>query len=138
MILENKLYINPYVKNMNRKIKFRVWNNKTSEWVHGPGKEVHLFGETILLGGFMRDVPLMDLNECVPLQFTGLKDSNDVDIYEGDILEELIQNETATNIGICKQVLDGWHIFSNGNRWHWHGWKQKVIGNIFENPELLL
>jgi uncharacterized phage protein (TIGR01671 family) len=121
---------------MNRQIKFRIWNSKTSEWVHGPGKEVNLFGEMILLGGFMKNIPLTDWDDCVILQFTGLKDSTGVEIYEGDILEELHQNESVKGIGICKQVLGGWSIFSADGS-HWHGWKQKIIGNIYENKELI-
>jgi uncharacterized phage protein (TIGR01671 family) len=71
-------------------------------------------------------------------QFTGLSDFRGREIYEGDILEELNQNETTKSLGICKQILGGWKIFSYPESTIcWHGWKQKIIGNIFENPELL-
>jgi uncharacterized phage protein (TIGR01671 family) len=71
---------------MNRPIKFRVYNTKQNKWIHGPDNEVNLFGETILLGGFMQNVPTAELNDCVALQYTGLTDINGKEIYEGDIV----------------------------------------------------
>lgn len=69
-----------------RQIKFRVWNEKTKRWIHGPGKECNLFGEMILFGGFMR-VPIGELNDCIALQYTGVNDKNGVEIYEGDLIK---------------------------------------------------
>jgi hypothetical protein len=68
-------------------IKFRVWNNKTKSWVHGPGEEVNLFGEMILLGGFMNGISVEDLNECLAFQYSGCKDKNDREIYEGESIK---------------------------------------------------
>jgi uncharacterized phage protein (TIGR01671 family) len=69
-----------------RTIKFRVWNKRTNKWVHGPGQEPNLFGETILLGGFMYGVGVLELNDCIACQYTGVNDKNGKEIYENDLL----------------------------------------------------
>ena len=76
-------------------------------------------------------------------QFTGLTDSTGKKIFEGDIVEK----ESKTfEIKYCRhsfsQVL-AYHPISKNNDHinHYYGeWSEeevKVIGNIFENPELL-
>jgi len=121
---------------MNRPIKFRVYNTKQNKWIHGPDNEVNLFGETILLGGFMQSVTTAELNDCVALQYTGLNDKNGKEIYEGDIIH-LKFSELNANLVVkwdkymgLKYYNGGWtslvHVDTHG----------EVIGNIFENPEL--
>lgn len=148
-----------------RKIKFRAYNQKTKKWVHRPGDEVNLFGETILLGGFM-PVSIEDLNDCVALQFTGLNDKASKEIYEGDILQ--IQNETGSmnrfviKYGVARRtqqasvtfdyyeidipcfyfenVLYKDKVFPIVKNWAGkHDLEMlEIIGNIVDNPELLV
>jgi uncharacterized phage protein (TIGR01671 family) len=113
---------------MNRPLKFRVWNKKSNEWCGTIG-----LNKTI-----SHNELEYDTDDLVFVQYTGLKDSKGKEIYEGDILLEYIANETQTKLGICKEILGGWKIFAYpDSSICWHGWKQEVIGNIFENPELL-
>ena len=110
-----------------RELKFRAWTilEKRGSFIYFDLDEMREFNFDIF-----DEKPIFQ-------QYTGLKDCNGKEIYEGDILEELRVNETQKALGVCKQVLGGWRIFSLDSSSYWHGWKQTIIGNIFETPELL-
>ncbi len=128
-----------------RKFRFRVWNQKTKKWVHGPSNEVNLFGETILFGEFMR-VPIEDLNDCVAQQYTGLLDKNNKEIYEGDILRspEFVGDNGEAPFSVsdviyingCFKLRNGYALsdyITTNNILE----EDEIIGNIFDNPDYL-
>ena len=80
----------------------------------------------------------------IPMQFTGLKDKNGKEIYEGDIINGLVVTYLGdSNAGLGMNA--GWYL----QRDDFESWVElecrcnenennyEIIGNIYENPELL-
>lgn len=119
---------------MNRIIKFRVWHKGKNEWYHGPGHEPNILGECVLLGGFC-NVPLEELNDLVVLQFTGEKDRKGQEIYEGDIVEFRTVNHER--LATDEVVFEAGAFRLNGIGYHLDEVSLRILGNRFENPELV-
>ena len=123
---------------MNRPLKFKVWNKKSNEWCGTIG-----LNETISHNSII-NLP----DDLVFVQYTGLTDSKDKEICEGDILIHKTSSIFAT--GVIGQVLyetdQGAYIFQykrNGPNQNYINlncdvaFESVIVGNIFENPELL-
>jgi hypothetical protein len=117
-----------------REIRFRAWiknDRRMIEWFP------QFFADTSPVTSYGDDFPENDDN-VVLMQYTGLKDKKGVEIYEGDvyiyrssIMEERGQITYLKGCFWCAgiNVADINELFKR------HG--LEVIGNIYENPDLL-
>ena len=121
---------------MNRPLKFKVWNKKSNEWCGTIG-----LNETI-----SHNELEYDTDDLVFVQYTGLTDSKDKEICEGDIL--IIDYDTFGNVigQVIYETDQGAYIL----QWKRNGPNQNyinlncdvafesvIVGNIFETPYLL-
>jgi len=132
---------------MKREIKFRAWS-RTGEWDEfGERRAFEMIdGDSLCPNEFepFKD-SLMDINdEYYVMQFTGLKDKNGKEIYEGDIIDNYASKWIVTfNKGcFCANKLPELQPDENTHIALRAVSEYEVIGNIYqheylENPELL-
>ncbi len=142
-----------------REIKFRVWDKVNKELIlsenilkicfigetHFPNcivvsdKEISHFGDVDMINK-------TKLNDFILMQYTGLKDTNGKEIYEGDIIHTKghYSGEGWFDTGECDYDFDGIVEYDNLELTYMvDGFnlseldRVKVIGNIYENPELV-
>lgn len=135
-------------------LKFRVYDFKLNKMIYS---EEYKGGLEFYFKAYPYDLfdhaPSKEYSEH--MQFTGLEDINDKEIYEGDILifkiigavlfegyeratynfhYEVIYDSETTMFSVCQLYRHGYHFEHLYHLQEEHG--LKVCGNVYENPEL--
>lgn len=84
-----------------------------------------------------------DFEEIVLMQSTGLHDKNGVEIFEGDVVEIIYDGESFTGVVVYDlgetdfKATNNHEDYGNNFQYLTVGESIKVIGNIYQNKELL-
>lgn len=123
-----------------REIKFRAWDTEENKWYKPVYRayEGKLFEILIGMNGCVVTRNMDGVGIGLPrfeiMQYTGLKDKNGKEVYEGDFL--IAGDKVYTVV-----FEDGCSIIRNTTGatplWFVETESTEVIGNIYENPELL-
>jgi uncharacterized phage protein (TIGR01671 family) len=121
-----------------KKIKFRVWTGSQMLNTDNLSSDIYINSEGVVSEyDYNYGEPMFwEREDYIVMQDTGLKDKNGKEIYEGDILE------WRDKYSITRMEV----IFRNGEFVFFSKWSinkkfcdevLEIIGNIYENPELL-
>ncbi len=133
---------------MSREIKFRAWDKKEKKWFLGYEFPAlggfSMFGEVVMLGEWSELIyhRIKDLDNIALMQFTGFKDSKGKEIYEDDIVEEYYPRKAGERKGTryywpIVWINGSWCDADDGECVFDLLERLRVVGNIYENPELL-
>lgn len=129
---------------MNREIKFRAWDQINKKFIIGDDYWINFEGKVFIDNGYHMPIDISSLEDhplrFILLQYTGLKDRDGKEIYEGDIVRLMEKRsyivkwdinhylhpmpyQEMLSVGTPTSRVES----ENGN----------IIGNIHQNPELL-
>jgi hypothetical protein len=125
-----------------RKIKFRVWDTRDKKMSVSFTLEEFANDQDGEMGN--GDFSLKNYcpeSENILMQYTGIKDKNGKEIYDGDIVRSIQDwDHSIEQVSAVKQITPVewmWGCYGNINIALKYHKNTEVIGNIYENPELL-
>src|SRR5574343_426268 len=126
-----------------REIKFRAWDKYLGRMI-GP-VELIRYDATKLLWQVLCLAGKED--SYAPMQYTGLRDKSGKEIYEGDIVRMFdrppsddawdLRVEWESGKFILTSLRDMGEYWGDLGDWFDCEWRVAMVGNIYENPELL-
>ena len=120
-------------------IKFRVWDKHNHRWIDKNECDILMTSNGSVYVGDTNNPPMVSIDSENVAVYTGLRDIHDTEICEGDILDHygvitrVHWNETGWHETVLKSHLNHLHTTFPITRYE----VSKIIGNIYENKELL-
>lgn len=125
-----------------REIKFRAWDEETKSMIYCDA-DIFMSLDGLQIGHWKKGWKELKL-----MQYTGLKDKNGIEIYEGDIIKLvnwIDEDVVAIKFGEYSignhEYAVGWYFYVKRNRCEYpftEGVARfEVIGNIYKNKDLL-
>ena len=124
------------------KPRFRAWLKKEQKMDNDVDHISWLEDELYCIGDGI--TYMVSAEDLVLMQSTGLKDKNDKEIFEGDIVRQVRTQPTTENeviIGVVTMLEGAWLIMNDCEQLASDLWSEtdenEIIGNIYENKDIL-
>ncbi len=123
--------------------KYKAWDRINGDWIRLYRVSFALDGSALAVHDI--DGEMYGLHQVDLVQYTGLKDKNGTEIYEGDVLAPMSNDEEPVFRGNWEVIFKDGAFFGQGiddeiQTWLPYWWPDseiEVIGNIYENGDLL-
>ena len=113
-----------------REIKFRAWDLNNRKMYDSYIVDEN--GSFCVDGDFTNNCECSEEDRVIQMQFTGLKDKKGKEIYEGDIIEQIFYGDEISKIMLVVEDIRNLESIRCGS-----SKENKIIGNIYENPEFV-
>lgn len=129
---------------MSRPIKFRAWDKAQGKWCKWEDQSsptidlYHCFRyNSLMVDNDQYDFP----SEIILMQYTGLKDKNGVEVYEGDIVRDCGWEASSPSQVVAWNEINGAYGLKLRPEYECRSFAPnwptlEVIGNIYENLDL--
>ena len=119
-----------------REITFRAYDTEDNRMHYSNDKEVIFTIENLGVSLYLDDGT--EIVYFKLMQYTGIKDMNGKEIYEGDIVKCINNYNNIVFTGVVDFNDCSFRIKEDGiTHYCWMDYSIEVLGNIYENPELL-
>ena len=125
-----------------RERKFRAWDKINRRWINLFRLDIVIDGSVL---GVWEEDELYGLHQVELIEYTGCKDKNEKEIWEGDIIEFEYGYDDSdkpkrfrAKVGWWEPILV-WAVIYHETSFDylWDLEETEIIGNIYENPDLL-
>ncbi len=143
MNIENSVKIDTFIPNFKmRSPVFRAWDEENKKMIYNVSI-INNLGHVVKnksfdFGTMTGEYTILPINADKIMQYIGLKDCNNIEIFIGDILKHSMQGDVQFYPYVVQDMNDLYVCLNNNDNYlRIQKNSLEIIGNIYETPNLL-